>query len=82
MSSSEKKDPRLAGSILLDVVVTAIAFVIFFFAVRSHVPSNDPKMILLWGAITASCLTAVFFLAWRMFLVTLKGQREDNAAKK
>lgn len=76
------QDPRLAGNKLLDTVLTLVAFGIFFLLCRSHVPSDDRVVINIWGAITASCLTGVFFLALQMFKVTLRGQRERQAAKK
>jgi hypothetical protein len=40
-----------------------------------HVPSNDPFFIWLWAAITASCLTALFWLALQMFRAVLQAQR-------
>lgn len=80
MSSQKQPDARLAGNVVLDSILTLIAFGIFFVICRSHVPSSDPAMINLWGAITASCMTGVFWLAWQMFRVTLRGQRagDDN----
>jgi hypothetical protein len=44
--------------------------------VSTHVPSRDPKMILIWGLYTDSCLTGVFWLALQMFRVTFRAQRE------
>jgi hypothetical protein len=43
--------------------------------VKSHVQSNDPKMIMLWGGLTTACLTGVFWLAVQMFRVVFKAQR-------
>jgi hypothetical protein len=40
------------------------------------VPSDDPKMILIWGLYTTSCMCGVFWLALQMFRVTLRAQRE------
>jgi hypothetical protein len=82
MSSNNQPDSRLAGSVILDSVLTLIGFAIFFVVCRSHVPSDDPTMVNLWGAITASCLTGVFWLAWQMFRVTLRGQREGDRDQK
>ncbi len=82
MSSKKQPDSRLAGKPLLDTVLTLIAFGVFFAICRSHVPSNDPMMINIWGAITGSCLTGVFWLAWQMFRVTLRGQRARNDDEK
>lgn len=80
--ASKISDSRLASNALVDTLLTLVAFVIFFLLCRSHVPSYDPLMINLWGAITASCLTAVFWLGLRMFRVTLRGQREVRNARK
>lgn len=74
--SSQKEDPRVAGNVMFDTVLTLIAFGIAFIVCRPHVPSNDPVMINLWGAIGASCMTGVFWLAMQMFKATLRAQRE------
>jgi len=42
------------------------------------VPSNDPKMIILWGGLTAGCLSGVFWLACRMLTVVFNFQRESR----
>ncbi len=60
----------------IDAVLTLAAFVFFTLILRSHVPSSDPFFIWLWGAITASCLAAVFWLALQMFRVVLRAQLE------
>lgn len=78
MSSNKQPDSRLAGNVILDSILTLIAFGIFFWICRAHVPSNDPTMVNVWGAITASCMTGVFWLAWQMFRVTLRGQRDGD----
>jgi hypothetical protein len=67
------------ASLAIDAILVAAFFVFMYAQVSPHVPSNDPHMIMLWGAITASCLTAVFWLSLQMFRVTLRAQR---AAKK
>jgi hypothetical protein len=81
MASKTEKDSRVAGNIVVDTILTLIAFVIFFVICRSHVPSEDPFSINLWGAITALCLTGVFWLAWQMFRVTLRGQRDGESSQ-
>jgi hypothetical protein len=43
------------------------------------VPSNDPLFIWLWGAITASCMAALFWLALQMFRVVLRAQLAAKA---
>ena len=75
---SKKQVNRVAGNLVLDTLVTLVAFVVFFTVTRSHVPSEDPMMINFWGAVTGLCLTGVFWLAWQMFKVTLRGQREGK----
>ena len=77
MSSSEKK-PFNIVSLLIDLVLTGIAFVIFYSLVHSHVPSTDPKMIMLWGGLTAGCMAGVFWLAWNMLKVVFKFQRSSR----
>jgi divalent metal cation (Fe/Co/Zn/Cd) transporter len=78
MSSSAKKSSYTAVSLIIDLVLTAIAFVIFYSLVKSHVPSNDPKMVMLWGGLTAGCMAGVFWLAWNMLKVVFKFQRESR----
>jgi len=77
MSSSEKK-PFNVVSLIIDLVLTAIAFAIFYWLVESHVPSTDPKMVMLWGALTAGCMAGVFWIAWNMFKVVYKFQRASR----
>jgi uncharacterized YccA/Bax inhibitor family protein len=77
MSSSEKK-PLNIVSLLIDLVLTGIAFVIFYSLVHSHVPSSDPKMIMLWGGLAAGCMSGVFWLAWNMLKVVFKFQRSSR----
>ncbi len=77
MSTPEKK-PFSFVSLAIDLGLTAVAFVIFFTLVKSHVPSNDPKMIILWGGLTAGCLSGVFWLAWQMLKVVFNFQRASR----
>jgi hypothetical protein len=67
-------------SLVVDAVLVIAFFIFLFGIVKSHVPSNDPKMINLWGGLTAACMSGVFWLCIQMFRVVLKAQRE--AAKK
>ena len=63
-------------SLVVDAVLV-IAFFLFMYSVLStHVTSADPHMIMLWGAVAASCLTAVFWLALQMFRVVLRASRK------
>lgn len=82
MASNKQPDSRLAGNVVLDTVLTIIAFGIFFYFCRSHVMSDDPSAKNIWGAVTACCLTGVFWLAWQMFRVTLRGQRAGDDDEK
>lgn len=77
MSSSEKK-PLNVVSLVIDLVLTGIAFAIFYTLVHSHVPSSDPAMIKLWGGLTAGCMAGVFWIAWNMLKVVFKFQRESR----
>jgi drug/metabolite transporter (DMT)-like permease len=77
MSSSEKKPFNVVG-LVIDLALTAGAFVVFYWLVNSHVPSNDPAMIKLWGGLAAGCMAGVFWLAWQMLKVVYKFQRETR----
>lgn len=74
---SEKK-PFSPVALVIDLVLVAIAFVIFYSLVHSHVPSSDPAMIKLWGGLTAGCMSGVFWLALNMLKVVFKFQRESR----
>jgi len=66
-------------SLAVDAVLV-VAFYLFIYSIVSpHVPSNDPKMILIWGGLCAACMTGVFWLCIQMFRVVLRAQL---AAKK
>lgn len=65
-------------SLIVDLVLV-VAFSIYMFTVlRTHVPSNDPKMILIWGIIATSCMTGVFWLALQMFRVVFRAHRASK----
>ncbi len=77
MASPEKKPfPFLV--LFLDLVLTAIAFCIFYWLVNNHVPSNDPKMIMLWGGLASACMTGVFWLALQMIKTVFVFQRDSR----
>jgi hypothetical protein len=67
-----------AVSLIVDLILVGAFFIYMFGVLKTHVPSNDPKMIVLWGLITTSCLTGVFWLALQMFRVVLRAQREAS----
>jgi hypothetical protein len=64
------------GSLLVDAVLVILFFGYMYTVVSTHVPSDDHRMIVLWGAITSFCLTLVFWLALQMFRVVYRAQRE------
>lgn len=78
MAQPEQKHTT-PGSLALDAVLVIGFFFFLYWLVKGHVPSTDPKMILLWGGLTAACMSGVFWLCIQMFRVVLKAQL---AAKK
>ncbi len=58
----------------VDAVLVLGFFGFLFTLLKSHVPSNDPKMIFLWAGLTAACMSGVFWLAIQMFRVVLSAQ--------
>jgi hypothetical protein len=68
-------------SLAVDAVLVVVFFLYMYSVLSTHVPSTDPKMILIWGLYTTSCLTGVFWLALQMFRVTYRAQREARKAK-
>jgi hypothetical protein len=75
MDQPDRK-PARGITLALDAGLTLAVFAFFTWILRSHVPSNDPFYIWLWGAITASCLAALFWLALQMFRAVLRAQLE------
>jgi len=80
MAEHEKTETKLKlatpGSIAVDAILVVAFFIYMYTVVSTHVPSEDPKMIHLWGALTASCLAALFWLALQMFRVVYTAQCE------
>jgi RsiW-degrading membrane proteinase PrsW (M82 family) len=70
------------ASLLVDAILVIAFFVFMYTVVSSHVPTNDPKMTLLWGALCSACLSGVFWLCIQMFRVVLKAQRQDRARRR
>jgi len=68
--------PRGRATLAVDALLTLAVFVLFTWICSGHVPSNDPVEIWFWGAVTASCLTAVFWLGLQMFRAVRRAQRE------
>ena len=77
MAPPEKK-PLSRVNLAVDLLLVAVAFVIFYSLVNSHVPSDDPAMIRLWGGLAAGCMTGVFWLALQMLKVVFKFQRDSR----
>lgn len=69
-------------SLVIDLVLVVAFFVYIYGVVSTHVPSRNPHMIMLFGALCAACMTGVFWLAVQMFRVVLNAQLAANAAKK
>ena len=77
MAPPEKK-PFSFVNLALDLVLAGIAFSLFYWLVNSHVPSDDPAMIKLWGGLAAGCMTGVFWLALQMLKTVFRFQRDSR----
>lgn len=67
-------------SLLVDAILVVLFFALIYWMVSPHVPSNDKKMIVLWGGLCSACMSGVFWLAVQMFRVVLRNQRAQRAA--
>ncbi len=65
-------------SLVVDAILVILFFIYMYTVVSTHVPSDDPKMIHLWGVLTALCLTGVFWLAIQMFRVVFRFHRQQR----
>jgi hypothetical protein len=63
-------------TIVVDAVLVIAFFAYLYHLVSPHVPSTDPRMIMIWGAACAACMSGVFWLCIQMFRVVLRAQRE------
>ena len=72
------KKPFSVVFLVIDLVLVALAFTIFYKLVNSHVPSNDPLMIHIWGSLGAGCMTGVFWLALQMLKTVFCFQRDSR----
>lgn len=74
---SQPPEPKLTSplSLVVDFILTVGFFIYIYTVVAPHVPSHDKSMIILWGALTAACMTGVFWLALQMFRVVFRAQR-------
>ncbi len=69
-------------SLVIDAILVAGFFGFMFSLLKSHVPSNDPKMIFIWAFLSAGCMSGVFWLSIQMFRVVLTAQRLANKQKR
>lgn len=77
MAQSDQKFTTPA-SLLVDAILVVGFFIGIFLWVSPHVPSSDKTMHLLWGGLTAACLSGVFWLCIQMFRVVLRAQLADR----
>jgi hypothetical protein len=77
MSQPEKKFVTPV-SLAVDAILCVAFFAFMYTVLAPHVPSNDSRMILLWGGLTSACMTGVFWLCIQMFRVVLRAQRESR----
>ncbi len=77
MSTEKLTSPK---TILFDLVLTGLFFVVMTYLLRPFVPAQTPAVIWFFAGFTALPLTGVFWLATQMFRVTLTDQlrREDS----
>lgn len=69
-------------SIVFDVVLTGIVWVLFLLWFRPHVPSEDATTINLVAGFTAAPAAGTFWLCLQMFKVTFAHQRKLKQEKK
>ena len=75
MDQPERKHTSPA-SLVVDGVLLVAFFLFIYTQVSPHVPSNDRRMIVLWGGLCAACMSGVFWLCIQMFRVVLRAQLE------
>jgi hypothetical protein len=68
-------------TIAVDLGLVAIFFFFMFGWVKSHVPSTDSKFVILFGGLTAICVTGVFWMAIQMFRVVVAGEKTLKAER-
>jgi hypothetical protein len=73
MASPEKKSFSPVW-LVIDLLLCAGFFAFLFSVVKTHVQSLDPRTINFWGAMTAGCLTGVFWLALQMVKTVFRFQ--------
>ena len=77
-------EPKLTSpaSLVVDAVLVIGFFFYMYSVLASHVPSHEPKWIIIWGGLSASLMADLFWLALQMFRVVLRFQREQNAERR
>jgi hypothetical protein len=81
MADSEQTGNSKPLILAVDLVLCLSFFGIMSWLVSSHVQSRDPRIVILWSGLTASCMTIVFWLATQMFRTVLRAQRENRSNK-
>ena len=91
MSSSHKANDNVIApseqkhvtpvTIAVDLVLVAVFFFFMFGWVKPHVPNNDPKFVFVFGALTALCVTGVFWMAIQMVRVVVAGEKTLKAER-
>ena len=78
MAQSEKK-PAVSAvtpvSLIVDAIFVGGFFILMFTLFKAHVPSNEPKYIVLWAGLSSACISGVFWLAIQMFRVVYRAQK-------
>ena len=70
-----------AKSTVIDIILTAIAWLLFTLWFRPHVMSYQPTTVFFWAGFTALPAAATFWLCLQMFKVTFKHQQKVKQEK-
>lgn len=65
-------------SLLVDAILVGAFFVLMFFVLSPHVPSNSKMDIAIWAGLTSACMSGVFWLAVQMCRVVYKAQKANR----
>jgi hypothetical protein len=79
--SEGKKTFVSKQDLVFDAVFMLVLLAFWSWVAASHVPSNDPAQIRVWGAFTSSCMTAVFWMSWQLLRVVYRRQKETSSGK-
>jgi hypothetical protein len=84
MAQSEQPEQKLTSpaSLAVDAVLVVAFFFYMYSVLSTHVPSHEKKYIILWGALSASLMSALFWLALQMFRVVFRFQLQERAARR